>query len=725
VRLDVRGLGRDGTTLVRGVVGELKIDRGATRRAELWLECFGACQGDPPPPRGRDAGFPADAGAQSVPGDAATATPPDAPTAPDSGGSCGNGKLDPRETCDIAIPSGLPGACPPASCDDGITCTADTRVGSACAAQCLHAELRTFDTGDRCCPAGGTHADDPDCSRTCGNGTIEPGESCDTGMPVGLAGSCPLASDCVDAQGCTLDVLISAGTCSARCTHLPITTLAAGDGCCPVGGTHSNDTDCPVVCGNGVVEPAEICDTGLASGRPGACPRTCDDGQSCTADTLEGGACRATCVSRPITQYVNGDGCCPPLGNRTVDIDCPAACGNALVEPGETCDRAIAPDQPGACPLACAEQGAACMPVRLEGSALECTARCAARAILTCAAVRDGCCPAGCNALSDGDCSPTCGNGAVEPGETCDLGIAVGQAASCPDRCNDGIACTLDALVSAGTCSARCQATPITDFVPGDGCCPTGGNQNVDSDCPVVCGNQVVEGPRETCDKAIKPGAAGTCPTQCPPAPACFRSVLAGETAACTARCRIEAVTSCASGDGCCPAGCNRTTDGDCPAICGNAVVEPGESCDKGITAGNVGACPASCDDGDPCTTEAASGRVEDCTRTCAGSPVTACSGGDRCCPATCNPATDADCSATCGNGTVEKGETCDPPGACPTMCPDDGDSCTAEKLQGDPLTCTAVCRHVPITMCSDAQADRCCPTGCSPKQDLDCVATP
>ena len=43
-------------------------------------------------------------------------------------------------------------------------------------------------------------------------------------------------------------------------------------------------------------------------------------------------------------------------------------------------------------------------------------------------------------------------------------------------------------------------------------------------------------------------------------------------------------ITICLSGDGCCPAGaaCDANQDADCPPICGNGSVEPGETCDDG-----------------------------------------------------------------------------------------------------------------------------------------------
>ena len=60
-------------------------------------------------------------------------------------------------------------------------------------------------------------------------------------------------------------------------------------------------------------------------------------------------------------------------------------------------------------------------------------------------------------------------------------------------------------------------------------------------------------------------------------------------------------------------------------------------------------------------------------------------------------------------------------PTSCPTSCPDDGDRCTDERLIGDPARCTAACGHVPITACSGAISDGCCPTGCDPLSDSDC----
>src|SRR5262249_8212940 len=84
---------------------------------------------------------------------------------------------------------------------------------------------------------------------TCGNGTIDPGELCDTGIPSG-DGSCP--TSCDDGQACTTDVLVAGGTCQAQCKHTDITDPHDGDGCCPAGQNHGTDSDCPAPRGAGL-----------------------------------------------------------------------------------------------------------------------------------------------------------------------------------------------------------------------------------------------------------------------------------------------------------------------------------------------------------------------------------------------------------------------------------------------------------------------------------------
>src|SRR5205814_50021 len=154
----------------QGSIGALPLEPGKTVNARLFLECARDCAAD--------AGLLGDAGADVSPDGPGSDTP----------ASCGNGQLDPGETCDITIPPGRVGACPPPSCDDSIACTKDFAAGEGCTARCFYMEIVDRSATDGCCPANATHLTDPDCSATCGNGTIEPGETCDSNIPPGQPG---------------------------------------------------------------------------------------------------------------------------------------------------------------------------------------------------------------------------------------------------------------------------------------------------------------------------------------------------------------------------------------------------------------------------------------------------------------------------------------------------------------------------------------------------------
>jgi hypothetical protein len=704
VTIEVRALEEVRGTVAFGRDGPRPVRIGQAQTIYVRLQC-------------QDQSCARDGGSGGEDGSVSDGGAPDGSLPPEDQARCGNARIDPGETCDLHIPAGEPGACPSFDCDDGVACTRDSLAGDNCTMVCTHTEVRDPAEGDGCCPANATVQQDRDCSATCGNGTVEAGESCDSAIATTGAGGCATAASCADGDPCTEDLLVSAGTCAVRCVHPPLTARSASafDGCCPTGAQHATDADCPVVCGNGIREPGEACDTAIRAGGVGACPAACDDQDPCTRDLLEGSRCQAICSHTAIDTAAAGDGCCPAGADRNLDGDCPAVCGNGVVEAAESCDRAIA-SGPGVCSTGCPPSPSRCLRRTAVGSATTCSARCQSALVTACAVQSDGCCPAGCTAASDPDCSATCGNGTVEATETCDVGIAVGPG-SCPTACSDGTACTADLLTSARTCHAACIFLPITEPRIGDGCCPPGAQSNLDADCAPICGNGVTETPWESCDVA---SAMTSCPTACPPAGSCASVSLAG-AGSCAARCQSTAVVLCRDGDGCCPPSCSSVDDADCAAVCGNGVVEPGERCDRGVTAGFQGFCPASCNDGDPCTADSASGTVESCTRACSYARTTACGTGDACCPSGCDPRNDGDCLSECGDGVVGASETCDPPSSCPTACPPDGDSCTTEELAGDPARCTSVCRRLPVRTCSGARADGCCPTGCDRASDRDC----
>ena len=133
----------------------------------------------------------------------------------------------------------------------------------------------------------------------------------------------------------------------------------------------------------------------------------------------------------------------------------------------------------------------------------------------------------------------------VEDGETCD--------GDCPLSCSDGIACTTDAMTGAAeTCDVVCSSVEVTSCSDGDGCCATGCNSTTDTDCSPSCGNDVIE-VGEVCD--------GDCPTECNDFDSCTTESLVGSAETCSQACSFTEVTSCMSGDDCCPAGCSNTSE--------------------------------------------------------------------------------------------------------------------------------------------------------------------
>src|SRR5262245_39105854 len=72
----------------------------------------------------------------------------------------------------------------------------------------------------------------------CGNGRLDPPESCDPRISAGAVGFCPAAAtDCNDDNVCTDDAMTGASTdCSAICTHTAVATCGTAP------------------CGNGMVD---------------------------------------------------------------------------------------------------------------------------------------------------------------------------------------------------------------------------------------------------------------------------------------------------------------------------------------------------------------------------------------------------------------------------------------------------------------------------------------
>jgi hypothetical protein len=307
--------------------------------------------------------------------------------------------------------------------------------------------------------------------------------------------------------------------------------------------------------------------------------------------------------------------------------------------------------------------------------------------------------------VADGPARPepepaTCGNGRVDPGETCD------PPSECMSGCPE-ITCTRQRLIgSADRCNVRCEEEKITTCTSGDRCCPRASNPACtavnDAECSAVCDNGAIEA-GETCDPK------STCQSRadgCKDDRETLRS-LTGDVNSCTTAC-TERKRPCQAGDGQCPASCTAATDADCTG-CGNGRLENGETCDP------PSACRVSADScrDDAQTLRTASGDVNSCTFKCSERPRP-CQAGDGQCPSSCTARMDADCPG-CGNNRLDSGEICDPCNN--TSCSSDRD--TIRTPSGSASSCNFECRSMPRP-CS-SQSDGQCPSNCSASQDFDC----
>ena len=147
----------------------------------------------------------------------------------------------------------------------------------------------------------------------------------------GGAPACPSLASCDDGNACTLDA-VSGGT-SCACTHVAITALTSGDGCCPSGADAVRDSDCPARCGNGVREGGEECDG--TTGCNGSCRLTLSASQIACIDAVDGDAC-AGCECMECPDELNA---CRASGNTKRDQACDVVetCAAAAGCAGEAC----------------------------------------------------------------------------------------------------------------------------------------------------------------------------------------------------------------------------------------------------------------------------------------------------------------------------------------------------------------------------------------------------
>ncbi len=94
----------------------------------------------------------------------------------------------------------------------------------------------------------------------------------------------------------------------------------------------------------------------------------------------------------------------------------------------------------------------------------------------------DACCPSGCNSLSDGDCQPSCGNGVVEMGESCD---PVTTCAAASAQCLSDAEQVRLPSGSVNACTFTCAVQPRACSMTSDGHCPASCRYLKDVDCPI------------------------------------------------------------------------------------------------------------------------------------------------------------------------------------------------------------------------------------------------
>ncbi|MCW1297029.1 MAG: hypothetical protein OH319_05095 [Candidatus Parvarchaeota archaeon] len=192
-------------------------------------------------------------------GETCSNCPVDCGTCPPPTPYCGDGSCNGAETCsscpqDCGTCPPPPPPPPPPPCQENWTCTSWSDW-SDCINN-VQTRTRTCNDLNNC----NTTKNKPNetetrpCIPPCEEGKIRCDSICVTPL-------CTSDLDCVDNNACTLDVCNYPNTCIASCSNIPITTCANGDGCCPVNCNSLSDNDCLAVCGNGICENGESCDS--------------------------------------------------------------------------------------------------------------------------------------------------------------------------------------------------------------------------------------------------------------------------------------------------------------------------------------------------------------------------------------------------------------------------------------------------------------------------------
>ena len=259
-------------------------------------------------------------------------------------------------------------------------------------------------------------------------------------------------------------------------------------------------------CGDGIVEPPEDCDLGMANGTGKGCSNTCtfdcvvgdptrdhcDDMNPCNGVET----CGADHACHAGTPMMQGSMC--GMGNYCLNMNCvPPSCGDAVVEAPEECDNGSSNGPGTGCESNCKFSCVSTDPMR------DCAS--------TNACVANGTCNDTTHKCTAG--SPL-QNGTTCPGGTCQNGMCI--VASCAGQpqctmCTTGL-CSggANGICKPSTCGDGC-----VDASAGEQCDPPNGT-TCDAQCHLIagmCGDGVIQA-GEICDDGNKFDLDG-CDSQC------------------------------------------------------------------------------------------------------------------------------------------------------------------------------------------------------------------
>jgi hypothetical protein len=199
---------------------------------------------------------------------------------------------------------------------------------------------------------------------SCGNGTLDANETCDTGHDGACPGQCQPDCRCPDVATCGdgqinqpseqcdgIDANACPGQCLPNCTcggatcgdgtrQGPEECDGADDGACP--GACQGDCTCGPFCGDGNVDGGEECDgAGSVACPAAACQGNCTCGPYCGNNQIDPG------------EDCDGSGTGACAGSCNSDCTCAPVCGDNQREAGELCDGTDDSLCPGKCSNVC------------------------------------------------------------------------------------------------------------------------------------------------------------------------------------------------------------------------------------------------------------------------------------------------------------------------------------------------------------------------------------